>query len=550
MSVPRQLTCIFGGGFDPAQSCVVAAAPSTTTKKAKSHRVNMLSSASLPPETGHVARVTKAILSPSSAAGAHYWLAVAAVGLLLLVRLGLGPWLHGHGAFLLFIPAILLAAGVGGSGPGLVATALSLISGIFVGGVEILTRPEMVEAAIFASVGIGISWLGEQLYHTRLHDQETARNLRAREAHLRSVLDTVPDATVVICEKGIIQSFNAAAERLFGYREAWVVGQNVRMLMPTPFREEHDSYIARYLATGEKRIIGIDRVVTGQRKDGSTFPMKLEVAEMRSGDRRFFTGFISDLTERQATERQLEELQSELARLSRLTAMGEMASTLAHEINQPLSAIANYLQGCSRLTEGIEHPNAQKIHDALAETTHQTLRAGQIIRRLREFVARGETEKRPENINKLVEEAGALALVDAKEQGVKTIFRFDAGTGPVLVEKVQIQQVLVNLIRNAIEAMNGCPRKELVVETALLDHGIVEVRVADTGSGLAEEIVSRLFQPFVTTKPAGMGVGLSISKRIVEAHGGEMWAEPNPGGGTLFRFTLERSRDVRGRDAG
>jgi two-component system sensor kinase FixL len=142
---------------------------------------------------------------------------------------------------------------------------------------------------------------------------------------------------------------------------------------------------------------------------------------------------------------------SELARLSRLTAMGEMASTLAHEINQPLSAIANYLQGCGRLLESIEHPNARKIHDALAETTNQTLRAGQIIRQLREFVARGETEKRLENINKLVEEASALALVGAKEQGVKTIFRFDPLTGPVLVEKVQIQQVLVNLIRNAIE---------------------------------------------------------------------------------------------------
>jgi signal transduction histidine kinase len=165
----------------------------------------------------------------------------------------------------------------------------------------------------------------------------------------------------------------------------------VSMLMPTPFREGHDGYIARYLATGEKRIIGIDRVVTGQRQDGSTFPMKLEVGEVLSGDRRFFTGFVRDLTERQATEHQLEELQSELARLSRLTAMGEMASTLAHEINQPLSAIANYLQGCGRLIEGIEHPNAQKIHDALAETTNQTLRAGQIIRRLREFVARGET---------------------------------------------------------------------------------------------------------------------------------------------------------------
>src|SRR6476620_6387771 len=387
--------------------------------------------------------------SPQSAA-THYWLAVGAVAMLLLLRIGLGPWLHGHGAFLLFIPAILLAAGAGGLGPGLVATALSLVSGIIVGGVENLTRPEIVEATIFAAVGIGISWFGEQLCRTRLHDQNTADNLRAREAHLRSVLDTVPDATIVICEKGIIQSFNSAAERLFGHREAEVVGKNVRMLMPTPFREGHDSYIARYLATGEKRIIGIDRVVTGQRQDGSTFPMKLEVGEVLSGDRRFFTGFIRDLTERQATEHQLEELQSELARLSRLTAMGEMASTLAHEINQPLSAIANYLQGCGRLLEGIEHPNAQKIHDALAETTHQTLRAGQIIRRLREFVARGETEKRSESINKLVEEASALALVGAKEQGIKTVFRFDTRAGLVLVEKVQIQQVLLNLIRNAI----------------------------------------------------------------------------------------------------
>ena len=494
-------------------------------------------------------RLRGLVFNPQSTA-AHYWLAIAAVALLLLLRIGLGPWLHAHGEFLLFIPASLLAAGVGGLGPGLVATALSLISGILVGGVEDPGKPEIGEATIFAIVGVGISWFGEQLYRIRRHDQETARNLRTREAHLRSVLDTVPDATVVIDDHGIIQSFNAAAERLFGHTEAAVVGQNVSMLMPTPFREEHNGYIARYLATGEKRIIGIDRVVTGQRKDGSTFPMKLEVGEVRSGERHFFTGFIRDLTERQATERQLEELESELARLSRLTAMGEMASTLAHEINQPLSAIANYLQGCGRLLEGIEHPNARKIHDALGETTHQTLRAGQIIRQLREFVARGETEKRPENINKLVEEASALALVGAKEQGVRTVFRFDTRTGPVLVEKVQIQQVLLNLMRNAIEAMQGCPRKELVVETVLLDHGMVEVRVADTGSGLAEEIAPRLFQPFVTTKPAGMGVGLSISKRIIEAHGGEIWAEPNPGGGTLFHFTLEPSSEMRGRDAG
>jgi len=187
---------------------------------------------------------------------------------------------------------------------------------------------------------------------------------------------------------------------------------------------------------------------------------------MHSSERRFFTGFVRDLTERQETEHQLQELQTELARLSRLTAMGEMASTLAHEINQPLSAISNYLQGCSRLLETVDHPSAPKIRDALTETTKQTLRAGNIIRQLREFVARGETEKHPENINKLVEEASALALVGAKEEGVRTLFRFDIHIDPVLVEKVQIQQVLLNLMRNAIEAMHGCDRKELLVTTA------------------------------------------------------------------------------------
>jgi two-component system sensor kinase FixL len=216
---------------------------------------------------------------------------------------------------------------------------------------------------------------------------------------------------VVIDEKGIVQSFSAAAERLFSYKESDLIGKNVSMLMPQPYRDEHDRYVQRYLATGEKRIIGIDRVVTGQRKDGSTFPMKLEVGEMRS-ERRFFVGFIRDLTERQRTEDQLHELQTELARLSRLTAMGEMASTLAHEINQPLSAISNYLQGCNRLLEPVEHANVARIRHVLAETTKQTLRAGHIIRQLREFVARGETEKRPENISKLVETARRVHLLD------------------------------------------------------------------------------------------------------------------------------------------
>jgi two-component system, LuxR family, sensor kinase FixL len=495
----------------------------------------------VPTETGRAERF-KAALSrvPAAATPFAFALALAAVAVLLVLRLAMQPWLGDRAPFLVFIPAVLFAAGIGGLWPGLVASALSLGLGVaLIAGAHPLEISNYIEAALFAAVGIGISLFGEQLCRTRRRKKENARNLQAREAHLRSILDTVPDATVVIDEHGIMQSFNLAAERLFGYTEAQVVGRNVSILMPSPYREEHDAYIARYLTTGEKRIIGIDRVVAGQRKDGSTFPMKLAVGEMHSGDRRFFTGFIRDLTERQDTEHRLQELQGELARLSRLTAMGEMASTLAHEMNQPLSAISNYLQGCRRLLEGIGHPNAAKAKDALSETTKQTLRAGQIIRQLREFVARGETDKRPENLNKLIEETSALALMGAKELGVKTVFRYDNRVGTVLVDKTQIQQVLHNLMRNAIEAMQDSPRKELIVETKRADGGLVEVSIADTGSGLDSDVAERLFQPFVTSKATGMGVGLSISKRIIEAHDGDIEAAPNPQGGTVFRFTLQ-----------
>jgi len=497
-----------------------------------------------PPES-RIERFLRAIADPYPS-GVHYGVAIAAVVVSALLAWGLYPWLQGRASFLIFIPGVVVAAGFGGVGPGVLATTIFAVLGLFLTGKGDLPPTVALETVVFSIVGLGISWLGELLRRTRIRSRRQAEDLRAREAHLRSVLDTVPDATVVISEKGAIRSFNAAAERLFGHREAAVIGKNVSLLMPSPYREEHDAYISRYLATGEKRIIGIDRVVTGLRQDGSTFPMKLEVAEVQSGESRFFTGFISDLTERQETQHQLQELQTELARLSRLTAMGEMATTLAHEINQPLSAISNYLQGCSRLLEKAEGENVAKVREALGETTKQTLRAGQIIRQLREFVARGEAEKRPENLSKLIEEASALALVGAQEEGVRTLFRFASNTDTVLVEKIQIQQVLLNLIRNAIEAMHECDRKELLVTTAAADGGMIEISVADTGQGLSETIGDRLFQPFVTTKPSGMGVGLSISKRIIEAHGGKMRAEPNPGGGTVFRFTLEpaeRSED-------
>jgi two-component system sensor kinase FixL len=318
-----------------------------------------------------------------------------------------------------------------------------------------------------------------------------------------------------------------------------VIGRNVRMLMPNPYREAHDGYIGRYLATGERRIIGIGRVVVGERKDGSTFPMELSVGEMRSGDRRFFTGFVRDLSERQATEARLQELQSELVHISRLTAMGEMASTLAHELNQPLSAIANYMKGSRRLLESATDDVSQKVRDAIDKAGAQALRAGEIIRRLRDFVSRGESERRVESLAKLIEEASALALVGAKEHGVRVTFRFDPRADFVLADRVQIQQVLLNLMRNAVDAMTESARRELVLSTTALPENVVEIAVADTGPGIAEEVAEQLFKPFVTTKREGMGVGLSISRTIIDTHGGRIWAGANPGGGTIFRFTLQ-----------
>ncbi len=363
--------------------------------------------------------------------------------------------------------------------------------------------------------------------------------LRAREAHLTSILETVPDAMIVIDEAGLIQSFSTTAVRQFGYHPDEVTGQNISVLMPEPYRSQHDGYMHRYLRTGERRIIGIGRVVVGQRKDGSTFPMELSVGEMRSGGSRYFTGFIRDLTERQRTETRLQELQSELVHMSRFTALGEMASTLAHEINQPLTAIANYLKGCRRILQRMEGPQVPMLSDAVNQAAEQALRAGDVIRHLREFVARGESERHVENLPKLIEEASALALVGAKERGVRVSFRLDPAAKLVLVDKVQVQQVLLNLVRNAIEAMQDCQPRNLVIATAPQPGGdLVEVSVADTGTGIDSAVAAQLFQPFVTTKKHGMGVGLSICRTIIEAHGGKIWVETRPGEGTTFRFTL------------
>ena len=361
------------------------------------------------------------------------------------------------------------------------------------------------------------------------------RESKSREVLLRSIVTTVRDAIVVIDEGGIIQQFSGNAERMFGFPSGEVQGRNVSMLMPEPHREQHDGYLRRYLTTGERRMIGVGRFVVGRRKDGTTFPMDLSVGEVMLEGKRQFVGFVRDLSEHHEREQLLHEVQSELLHMSRLSTMGQMASTLAHELNQPLAAISNYLQGSRRLLEQGTDERSAQLRDALDKAGEQALRTGQIIRRLRDFVARGEPEWRIESIKRLVEEASALALVAAREHSIRVA---DPSLDLVLVDKIQVEQVLLNLLRNALEAMETSERRELVIATAPAANDMIAVSVADTGTGIDPKVVAQLFQPFVTTKRQGMGIGLSISRTIVESHGGEIKAEPNPGGGTIFRFTL------------
>jgi two-component system sensor kinase FixL len=370
------------------------------------------------------------------------------------------------------------------------------------------------------------------VWRRRLLDQ-----VGEERAVLRAVMDTSADGVVTIDQRGSIRTFNLTAERLFGYAEAEVVGRNVKMLMPEPDRGAHDGYVARYLSTGEKRIIGTGRVVEGQRKDGSRFPIHLMVGEFDRGGERLFTGFLHDMTQRKLAEQRAEQLQQQLYQVGRISELGEMASAIAHELNQPLTAITNYVRAVRQVlvVRGDASPQVTGLIDKAVD---QADRAGQIIRRLRQLIGRSGTELQVCDINQVVRDALSLAMMDARSKGIDTKVDLADDLPVVLADRTQIQQVTFNLMRNSIDALEQAERRKVLVSTRSDGAGGAEVSVADSGPGLAEEVAERLFQPFVTTKATGMGIGLSICRSIIEAHEGRIWAERTADGGTVFRFTL------------
>jgi two-component system sensor kinase FixL len=358
------------------------------------------------------------------------------------------------------------------------------------------------------------------------------------ESLLRAVIDTVVDGLIIIDQAGRVEVFNPACEKLFGYTGAEVLGRNVNMLMPAPYAGEHDAYLAAYRDTGNARIIGIGREVSGRRKDGSVFPMELSVGETQRDGVPIFVGIVRDISERHAAQAKLHEVRSELEHVARHTAMGEMASGLAHELNQPLTAIGNYLTACRRLIETGTPEATDKALGYMERSAEQAGRAGKIIRRLRQFIERGDTDRTAEDLNDTIREAKALVLVGETATAVTTREDFADDLPPVYIDRIQIQQVVVNLMRNAIDAMDGAAHASLLLATAMGGPDRVRVTVTDNGPGLAPDVAETLFQPFKTTKAKGMGLGLSICQSIIQAHDGRITASTGEDGGARFSFTL------------
>jgi two-component system, LuxR family, sensor kinase FixL len=358
--------------------------------------------------------------------------------------------------------------------------------------------------------------------------------MREKERRLNAIVDAAMEAIVSIDGKGLIQSANPAAQEMFGYDRAELLGCNVKMLMPNHYRAEHDRYLANYLAGGKKHVIGLRRKVEGRRKDGSIFPLELTVGETTFNQDIMFVGFLRDLSPIEEEKRRVNALRDDLVHVSRLNDMGEVVTGLAHEVGQPIAAILNFAAAHRRAMALTGEPPEP---DLVAKIEAQARRAAEILRRLRGFIEKRPPERRVAKIHELIDDAVSLALLRSRAQ-IIYLPPGDGGDIRVCVDRIQIGQVLVNLLRNADDALLDAPDPEILVETFRNSLGMVRVAVADNGAGIEGEARGQLFAPFFSTKKYGMGVGLSISKSIVESHGGDISYRANAPRGSIFEFTL------------
>lgn len=364
---------------------------------------------------------------------------------------------------------------------------------------------------------------------------------------LHVIIQTAPDAIVTADPDGIILTFSPAAERMFGFAEHEVQGQNLNCLMPEPYRAEHDDYMHRYLSTGEKRIIGVGREVHAQRKNGETFVAELAVGELKLDSTHVFTGFIRDVTDRVEAETSARDLSRRLERVARIQMLGELSSAIAHEINQPLAALSNFARAAEHTLRAAE-PDYEALKSQVSAIAEQSLRAGEIIRRMRKLVDRGIADIKPEDINTIIEEAVRISHINDLA-GPEIELDLAESLPLVLADRIQVQQVIVNLMTNAYDALAekaaepvhiasrlASPRERIQLRANSSDRQVL-VTVTDTGPGIPDDMIGRVFDPLISNKNDGVGIGLAICRSIVDAHGGRIWAE-NTEDGAAFHFTL------------
>lgn len=358
-----------------------------------------------------------------------------------------------------------------------------------------------------------------------------------KNVRLEAVLNTMIDGVIMIDYQGLIAKFNPACERIFGYDAQDVIGLNISALMPSPYQRDHDDYIRNYQSSGVAKIIGIGREVSGLRKDGSIFPMHLSVGEMRDGEVIAYVGVIRDLTAEQKARQDFEALQQQHFHLSRVSAMDQMGAAIAHELNQPLTAIMNYMDAGVTMAEGEKALDRERLGLVMAKSSEQAARAAGILSRLRRFIETGDVEKQLAAPEALLKSSTDLVLPMFKNEGIETRYDVSSALPDILVSDVQVQQVLVNLIKNACEAMLGEASRVLTLGARAQDDQLI-FSVSDTGMGLSAADFDTLFQPFSSDKSGGLGVGLSISRTIIGNHGGALWAEHNSPKGCRFYVSL------------
>lgn len=471
-----------------------------------------------------------------------------------LLRMAIEPWLGVDVAAALFLPAIAAAALWWGTLPAVVCTAVGVVA------MALWPRPVDLPQLALVAVG-GTAILGLVGFH-RSRDarrSDAAEGLREREARerevqarvaelseaiskrsaelverdalMQAVVETAVDAILTIDEQGIVRSFNRAAERMFGFTAAEVLGQNVRVLMPSPYSEEHDAYLQRYLTSGVKRIIGIGRSIAGRRKDGTTFPAYLSVSEVRLGDRHLFTGFVRDLTE----QRQLEQ---EFLRSQKMEAIANLSGAIAHDFNNILMGIL----ACARVASSERHgdPALRESFDEIAAAAN---RGVALTRRLLAFGRRGPSvELRPTDIDAVVR-ANESMLRQLLGEDIALRVELAARGAALSADDGLIEQIVINLVVNARDAMPGGGQ---IAVTTRLEAGEIALEVRDTGTGIPEDVRPRIFEPFFTTKSAekGTGLGLSTVKRIVEQLQGRIELQSALGKGTTFRLLFPRCSDA------